>query len=850
MREFVTLRERLRRVAAVFASEWRQLVHSSRTFVFLACMLLALAAGVFLVGGLYDSDFASLDLLWLSLPAVGIALVPALGARAFADEGGNRELELLQTLPVRDVDLVLGKWLAGVAVLAIGLVLTAPIAVTVGYLGTPDWGAAASGALGALLMLATFHAVGIFASAVSRQQTTAYVTAVLMAVALTALGWDLAVQVAPLPAAVLDVLRAASPKFNLDRMATGRIELDAVAAFAVEIVLALAGACAALKVRRHGGLASGDIGRLVGRGAMAMLAAFAVLWLLARVPVQFDATAERLFTLSTATKEIARSVPAGTEIDLYWSETEASVPAHIRDFAHRIGHVLTQLARASNGRLTARVHNVEPDSEAEWKATAEGIRRVPLSSGGGFVLGTVLRSGERRLVTPYIDESRALRLEYDLALALSRAEARRVPKVGLLTSLVTPSEIAQSPSRFAFVDALKAAHDLAVVPFFADTLPDDLDVLVVVGDAPMKRSMLRSIDQHVMRGRGLLVLLDPLTRFNASGKLVSASATSGLDTVADLLARYGVAFDAAVVGDADLGALVSTEAHGRLTFPFWVRATPAQIGRTSPITAGLQDLVFVEAGQLRAGAGAVSLVTTGPRSGVVPASSIVGKSLVEAALALKPDGQVRTLAAMATGGLASPFVEPDGAGASHVARTERASVFVVADVDWIMDQAATRAGEGGARQPSNDNLAFLGNMVEAAAGDHRLLSIRARAAASRRFTRIELMLRAGEAHHRDEAGEAQARIDKVEATVAEILKATKARSVVDLPADVRTRISQLYAETIPARQRLREIRRAMRGDVERLGRWLTALNLAAGPLLALGFYLVVRRRRRQPVAKA
>ena len=149
------MRDHSMSIVATFAHEWRQQIYSGRTFIFQACLLLALSVAVFLVGGLFDSDFASFDLVWSFLPAIAIVLVPAFGARAFAQEDGSRELELLLTLPLSDSGIVIGKWLSGTAFLALTLCCAAPIAITIGYLGSPDWGAAAAGDVGAVLMLAT-----------------------------------------------------------------------------------------------------------------------------------------------------------------------------------------------------------------------------------------------------------------------------------------------------------------------------------------------------------------------------------------------------------------------------------------------------------------------------------------------------------------------------------------------------------------------------------------------------------------------------------------------------------------------------------------------------------------------
>ena len=151
-----------------------------------------------------------------------------------------------------------------------------------------------------------------------------------------------------------------------------------------------------------------------------------------------------------------------------------------------------------------------------------------------FFSGSRSPTNEKRQVFAYLDENRGGQFEYDIALALSRIGQSHVPKVGLLSPLIAPSDMNDAASKFSFIDALKTAADVAAIPFFAESLPSDLDVLVIVGSAPLKRELLYAIDQHLMRGKGLVVMLDPLTRFNTSGNAVSPSSTSDLNTIADL----------------------------------------------------------------------------------------------------------------------------------------------------------------------------------------------------------------------------------------------------------------------------------------------------------------------------
>src|SRR6478672_8281662 len=355
------MRDHSMSIVATFAHEWRQQIYSGRTFIFQACLLLALSVAVFLVGGLFDSDYASFDLVWSFLPAIAIVLVPAFGARAFAQEDGSRELELLLTLPLSDTGIVIGKWLSGTAFLALTLCCAAPIAITIGYLGAPDWGAAAAGAVGAVVMLATLYAVAMFCSAVTGEQTSAYVLAVVALMALTAMGWDAVAQLRPLPASVIDTLRLLSPKLNLDRLAAGRIELVALSSFALEIALALGGCVLALKARRHAITFSRDLAGEWGKGALVAAAGVFLIAGLSRAEIYLDATSGKLFTLDRATLDIARAAPPGTTLNFYWSESDASIPANIRAHATRVRQVLSTIARRSDGRVKFQVFNTEPD---------------------------------------------------------------------------------------------------------------------------------------------------------------------------------------------------------------------------------------------------------------------------------------------------------------------------------------------------------------------------------------------------------------------------------------------------------------------------------------------------------
>ncbi|MEW5851385.1 MAG: ABC transporter permease [Myxococcota bacterium] len=147
--------------------------------------------GVFLLvaGWLYFSTLflagrASLRGFFGIAPVLFVVFAPALTMRLIAEERKTGTLELLLTMPVRELDVVVGKFLAALGMVAVGLLWTLPYPLTVSTLtaeGTSfDWGPVVGGYLGLLLMASSFLAIGLWCSAMSRNQIVAFIMALLV----------------------------------------------------------------------------------------------------------------------------------------------------------------------------------------------------------------------------------------------------------------------------------------------------------------------------------------------------------------------------------------------------------------------------------------------------------------------------------------------------------------------------------------------------------------------------------------------------------------------------------------------------------------------------------------------
>jgi ABC-2 type transport system permease protein len=128
--------------------------------------------------------------LFSNISVILLLLMPLITMRLFAEERRSGTIELLLTYPVRDGAVLLGKYLAALALYAIMLAFTLLYPAIVIYFAKVEWGPLLTGYLGLLLMGATFLAVGIFASSLTENQIVASITTFGVLLILWVVGWS------------------------------------------------------------------------------------------------------------------------------------------------------------------------------------------------------------------------------------------------------------------------------------------------------------------------------------------------------------------------------------------------------------------------------------------------------------------------------------------------------------------------------------------------------------------------------------------------------------------------------------------------------------------------------------
>jgi ABC-2 type transport system permease protein len=140
--------------------------------------------GIFFIGGIAQWQDANLQSLFASLSIVLIFSAPLLTMHLLAREQDQGTIELLLTAPLRDWEVVLGKFLASYFFYLAMIAVTGLYVPIVVYYGTPDLGIIAAGYLGLALLGAALLALGLFTSSLTRSQIVAAVLGMGIGVAL------------------------------------------------------------------------------------------------------------------------------------------------------------------------------------------------------------------------------------------------------------------------------------------------------------------------------------------------------------------------------------------------------------------------------------------------------------------------------------------------------------------------------------------------------------------------------------------------------------------------------------------------------------------------------------------
>ena len=168
----------MQNIITIFLKEFKAYFFSPIAYVVITVYLIV--SNILFFQGFFLINQADMRGYFSLLPWIFLFFVPAITMRSWAEEKKLKTMELLLTWPINDVEVVVGKFLASFCFLAISLLLSITIPITIAILGNPDGGAIVGSYIGALFLGAAYLAIGLWISSLTENQIIAFIVGVVV----------------------------------------------------------------------------------------------------------------------------------------------------------------------------------------------------------------------------------------------------------------------------------------------------------------------------------------------------------------------------------------------------------------------------------------------------------------------------------------------------------------------------------------------------------------------------------------------------------------------------------------------------------------------------------------------
>lgn len=530
---------------------------------------------------------ASLDILFNFLPWLFLLLIPAITMGSVSQEKSEGTLELLLTHPLRDRELLAGKFLAAVLFSALVLLFIFPIAVSFSAFGNLDWGAVFGQYIASVFMASVLIALGVFISSLFASQISALLVAVAASFFLIIAGFEIVT--ASIPLFLSSFFERLSVLSHFESMSRGVIDLRDLWYFLSVVLIFLSLAYLQLLKRRFGNrkslYRSYKIGVLLFIGIAILTNVVG-----ARIPGRIDLTQDRLYTLTDSTKKTLSNLNDVVNITLFAS---GELPAQLQPVLRDVKDTLRDYQTFGRGNIVVTTKNPSGDPQVAQEAGSLGVREVQFNVVGqeefklqnGFLGLAVSYAGESEAI-PFIQDTSDL--EYQLTSFIKQLTTTEKKKIVFLSG---HGEKSLFSDYRALSQELQKQFEVEEITIdeTTETFPEDTSVLVVAGPTQDIDEKTRSVvNDFLSKGGTAFFLVDSV---NVSPQVLSAFPNQS--SFSDFLQEYGVTVQPDLAYDLRSnetirfgGGFISYV----LPYPFWARVIASDAA--SPITSRIESIVL------------------------------------------------------------------------------------------------------------------------------------------------------------------------------------------------------------------------------------------------------------------
>ena len=565
-----------------------------------------------------------------------------------------------------------------------------------------------------------------------------------------------------------------------------------------------------------------------------------------------DFTSTKTFTLSSGTKRVIDEIEEPLIINFIYSRNLSKNIPIIQNYANQVQGLLNRYADLASGKIELNFIEPEPYSEDEDYVNRYGVQGFPIDQEGSKVYFGLIASNTTDDIetVAFFDPSKAATLEKQLTDIVYKLNRSKKPMIGFLSWVDTTPPIMPNnqlgQGEYTILEELSYFYDFEFLDTDAQNF-EGIDLLVVYHPSDVSEETEYAIEQFILSGGKSVIFVDPFFEKNDH-----SNKTSDLKNV---LKTLNINFNSNVILDGAQATRLQTQQNisdntslQTLLKLNWPEVRGQFINQSEEIGDGLSLIRLVSPGGLSQLNDESEVIYTSIMSSSEATMDLPIKEVLDPIKLInnfKPSGVTYDFGVKLSGNAMSSFNDYDNISDNHLdASIKNINVVVFSDADFIRNAFWARIQkflDTNVIEATSDNGSLVTNVFNSMTGYDEFIDLRNKEAPFRPFVVVQKLQAEAEQMYLGQEQQLQAELDNILNKI-QNLSGGRDSETVNLSDKQLMELANFQLQVESTRQQLREVRRNLSKDIDRLANQINILNTFLIPLLLIILMFLIPRQ--------
>ena len=563
-------------------------------------------------------------------------------------------------------------------------------------------------------------------------------------------------------------------------------------------------------------------------------------------------TSTKTFTLSSGTKRVIDEIEEPLIINFIYSRNLSKNIPIIQNYANQVQGLLNRYADLASGKIELNFIEPEPYSEDEDYVNRYGVQGFPIDQEGSKVYFGLIASNTTDDIetVAFFDPSKAATLEKQLTDIVYKLNRSKKPMIGFLSWVDTTPPIMPNnqlgQGEYTILEELSYFYDFEFLDTDVQNF-EGIDLLVVYHPSDVSEETEYAIEQFILSGGKSVIFVDPFFEKNDH-----SNKTSDLKNV---LKTLNINFNSNVILDGAQATRLQTQQNisdntslQTLLKLNWPEVRGQFINQSEEIGDGLSLIRLVSPGGLSQLNDESEVIYTSIMSSSEATMDLPIKEVLDPIKLInnfKPSGVTYDFGVKLSGNAMSSFNDYDNISDNHLdASIKNINVVVFSDADFIRNAFWARIQkflDTNVIEATSDNGSLVTNVFNSMTGYDEFIDLRNKEAPFRPFVVVQKLQAEAEQMYLGQEQQLQAELDNILNKI-QNLSGGRDSETVNLSDKQLMELANFQLQVESTRQQLREVRRNLSKDIDRLANQINILNTFLIPLLLIILMFLIPRQ--------